>query len=360
LSSVPFAPGIKTVLLFPLYVVASQMTWSRWGATVVGATVGLLGFLQGDGRFGVLEILKHLAPGLVIDRRWSFAPLYRRADWGTSSVRGTKATPGEAMWFDGQADAFDDTAGLAPGVGQAVARAVLELGRWGNADALLDIGAGTGAVGAHFTEPSLRYLGCDRSLGMLQVFRRKMGPLPRHMLLLQVEGDRPWPIRDRALAVIFASRVVHHLSLAHFVREVWRVCRPGGCLLLGRVTRAAESLPSRLQRHKRALLAEHGVRAGGGGQATQQLVAVCCEQGATPLAPTSVAMWTRTTSARQLLAGWEGKPQLVSGSPGRPLDPEARMAILQALTDRARQEVGDLDRLELFTEEYTLQGVRLP
>src|SRR5690242_5644219 len=138
------------------------------------------------------------------------------------------------MWFDGQVNEFDDTAGLAPGVGQAVARAVLELGRWGTADALLDVGAGTGAVGVHFTEPSLRYLGFDRSSAMLQAFRRKFGALPRHMLLVQAESDRPWPIEDHCLAIVFASRVVHHLCLAHFVREVWRVCRPAGCLLLGR------------------------------------------------------------------------------------------------------------------------------
>jgi hypothetical protein len=67
LPGVPFAPGIKTVLLFPLYVVASRLTWSRWGGTVAGSVVGVVAFLQGDGRFGVLEVLKHLAPGLVID-----------------------------------------------------------------------------------------------------------------------------------------------------------------------------------------------------------------------------------------------------------------------------------------------------
>ena len=37
--------------------------------------MGVMGFLQGDGRFGVLEILKHIAPGLVIDL---CEPLVRR------------------------------------------------------------------------------------------------------------------------------------------------------------------------------------------------------------------------------------------------------------------------------------------
>ncbi len=67
LPGVPFAPGFKTLLLYPLYVVASQLTHTRWGGTTAGAVMGVIGFLQGDGRFGVLEVLKHLAPGLLID-----------------------------------------------------------------------------------------------------------------------------------------------------------------------------------------------------------------------------------------------------------------------------------------------------
>jgi hypothetical protein len=67
LPGVPFAPGIKTLLFFPLYVLAAHLTRSRWGGTTAGAIMGVIGFLQGDGRYGVLEILKHLTPGLVID-----------------------------------------------------------------------------------------------------------------------------------------------------------------------------------------------------------------------------------------------------------------------------------------------------
>ncbi len=63
----PFAPGHKVLFLFPLYVLAARLTHSRWGGTVAGSIMGVIAFLQGDGRFGVLEILKHVTPGLVID-----------------------------------------------------------------------------------------------------------------------------------------------------------------------------------------------------------------------------------------------------------------------------------------------------
>src|SRR6266436_4030467 len=67
LPGVPFASGHKAVVLFPLYVLAARLTHSRWGATAAGSIMGVIGFLQGDGRFGILEVLKHVAPGLVID-----------------------------------------------------------------------------------------------------------------------------------------------------------------------------------------------------------------------------------------------------------------------------------------------------
>jgi hypothetical protein len=67
LPGIPFASGHKVLFLFPLYVLAARLTHSRWGGTVAGSIMGVIAFLQGDGRFGVLEILKHVAPGLVID-----------------------------------------------------------------------------------------------------------------------------------------------------------------------------------------------------------------------------------------------------------------------------------------------------
>lgn len=67
LPSVPFAPGHKLVVLTPIYIVASILTRGRFGATLTGLTMGTVAFLLGDGRYGIFEILKHIAPGLVCD-----------------------------------------------------------------------------------------------------------------------------------------------------------------------------------------------------------------------------------------------------------------------------------------------------
>jgi hypothetical protein len=67
LPNIPFAPGHKLVLLTPLYVVAAIKTKTRLGATLTGLVMGTVAFLLGDGRYGIFEIVKHIAPGLVCD-----------------------------------------------------------------------------------------------------------------------------------------------------------------------------------------------------------------------------------------------------------------------------------------------------
>src|SRR5437588_3248903 len=67
LPGLPFAPGHKALLLFPLYVLASRLTYSRWGGTAAGSIMGVIALVQGDGRFGLLDVLRHVVPGLVID-----------------------------------------------------------------------------------------------------------------------------------------------------------------------------------------------------------------------------------------------------------------------------------------------------
>jgi energy-coupling factor transporter transmembrane protein EcfT len=67
LPGISFASGYKTLLYIPLYLLASRLTYSRWGATTAGSIMGVIGLMMGDGRTGVFEVLKHVAPGVVID-----------------------------------------------------------------------------------------------------------------------------------------------------------------------------------------------------------------------------------------------------------------------------------------------------
>jgi hypothetical protein len=86
LPNLPFAPGYKLVVLTPLYILAAQLTRTRFGATITGLTMGTVAFLMGDGRYAIFEILKHVAPGILCDL---FMPLWMQRRDG--SARGPVA-----------------------------------------------------------------------------------------------------------------------------------------------------------------------------------------------------------------------------------------------------------------------------
>jgi len=75
LPGMPFAPGHKNAVLLPLYIVAAQLTRSRFGATTCGFVMGTGSVLTGDGRYGVFELIKHVVPGVLVDLLY---PIVRR------------------------------------------------------------------------------------------------------------------------------------------------------------------------------------------------------------------------------------------------------------------------------------------
>jgi hypothetical protein len=75
LPGAPIAPGHRNVFYLPVFLLCKELTRGRFSASSLGATVGIMGFLWGDGRYGVLEILKHVTPGVVTDLLW---PAWRR------------------------------------------------------------------------------------------------------------------------------------------------------------------------------------------------------------------------------------------------------------------------------------------
>lgn len=94
LPGLPVIQGAKTIFFIPLFILAADRTHSRWGATTAGGIMGFIAFLNGDCRYGIFEVLKHVVPGLFVDLIW---PLVRRfkirfwmllvVGWITAAVR---------------------------------------------------------------------------------------------------------------------------------------------------------------------------------------------------------------------------------------------------------------------------------
>lgn len=98
-------------------------------------------------------------------------------------------------------------------------------------DRLLDVGCGTGvllrrALGEH---PGVRATGIDLSLPMLSVARAR---LPRHASLLLADATR-LPVRSAGFDAVVSNSALHYWSDPEAgIREIARVLRPGGRVVL--------------------------------------------------------------------------------------------------------------------------------
>lgn len=281
----------------------------------------------------------------------------------------------QSSTFDRQAGVFDDRAGIDVKAGRDIALAVVQMALASPDDVVLEIGAGTGEIGRHLLNLSVRYVGVDLSQPLLEVFRTKRGEDAEQPPFVVADCNRAWPVRDQSVTAIVASRVAHRLKAEHVAQEVARVCRPGGYLLIGRIGRAEKSLMNRLRRQRQRLLAERGL--GSRQRDARRLLDRCVELGAEPLGPRVVARWERTRTADQIIAAWEALPAEEPGEPSsekksgpggdghaKPqfveIDAGQRAAVLLDLRAWALRSFGDLHRPEVSPEWYEIEGVRVP
>jgi SAM-dependent methyltransferase len=232
---------------------------------------------------------------------------------------------------------------------------VLEIAAAGPDDLLVELGAGTGQIGQHLIE-SIRYVGIERSRAMLELFGEKLANSDDVRVRLSLaDADRPWPVGDESAAVVFASRVGHLLDAEHLLAELQRVCRQGAHFLVGRVSRDPDGLKSRLRRQRGLLLRQLGVAPRDAEQATERAFGELVARGALRMEARSVATWTASASAREILDGWG----VVGAMGGRQLGAAMRASVLAEVERWATHELGDLGAVELWQERYVLEGVRI-
>ena len=256
--------------------------------------------------------------------------------------------------FDGQARDFDQRAGLPDEWCRRIAAGVLEAGKIGRGDLIVEIGAGTGQIGAELAA-SRRYIGVDRSFEMLRRFRERLTRVPGAHVLVRADANRVWPVASKSARVVFASRALHLLDRDWVAEEVCRVAaRVGATLITGRIERAPDSVRERMAVRMRSLLRARGLQPRGDRDHCG-IVDALVSRGAVPLDPVTAASRRVTVTARMSLEAWRRLP----GLGGVSVTDEVRAEVVEQLAAWASDAFGGLDRPLESQEAYVLRPCKL-
>jgi ubiquinone/menaquinone biosynthesis C-methylase UbiE len=258
--------------------------------------------------------------------------------------------------FDHEAATYDSRSGIPVDKRSAIVRSLAMLSGIAAGDVLLELGAGTGQLGAWFPALGVRYVGLDASAPMLEVFEHRSAGEPSiHLVHADVDAD--WPVQSASVRAVFSSRAVHLFDLEHVVTETMRVGRgPGATFVLGRVRRDEHSLRSVLRREMRAMLAARGFVPRDGDRGQRRVLEAFRARGATPLGPVTAAIWPDHRSANNVLDDWRQKPGLGGCEPSE----ATKAAVLADLQSWAAARFGSLDAPDAADESFILEGVALP
>ena len=258
--------------------------------------------------------------------------------------------------FDRQAADYEGRTGIADHHCRAIATAVHGLAGVPRDAWVLEIGAGTGQIGRRLVGSGCRYLGLDRSRGMLEIFRRRVVARPGQALLVQADGNYPWPIKDATVGLIFSSRAIHLLDPEHCAAEVLRCSAPrGAALIVGRVRRNAEDIRTQLRREMRRRVEEQGLLGRDNALIRGRLLANCRASGGLAIEPLVVYSRSVWATPAESIGEWRNKPGLA----GIDLRTSVKRALLDDLEGWAQDRFGDLERRFECLESYVLEGVRI-
>lgn len=280
--------------------------------------------------------------------------------------------------FDNQADVFDARTGLPDHVAKTVAAAVLDLACLKTGAVLVDVGAGTGTVGAWLCRGPHAYVGLDASAPMLERYRARLAaagvaagvvteanaaPMPPAAepgatVRLQVaDADARWPLADNTVAAVFGARVFHLLNAQHIVAECRRLAAPGGLTLIeGRLKRGSDDPRDAMRHRLHQLLRAHGVEPRRTGERRSALWQAATAAGAELLPSIAAAAWSERVRPRDALDGWRAKDSLGGVTP--PAD--VRTRVLTELTAWTKAEYLNLESEIESTTIYELTAARFP
>jgi ubiquinone/menaquinone biosynthesis C-methylase UbiE len=152
--------------------------------------------------------------------------------------------------YDVVAPSFDSFRAFPAGVPEAIRAAVLRAVEAPH-PCVLDLGCGSGRIGAPFVAAGDKYVGVDLSSGMLREFMQRA--LAR---LVQADGQQI-PFREAAFDAVLLMQIFGGLrGWRKVIAEARRVLRPDGALLVGRTSMPADGVDARMKQRLAAILHE--------------------------------------------------------------------------------------------------------
>jgi demethylmenaquinone methyltransferase/2-methoxy-6-polyprenyl-1,4-benzoquinol methylase len=258
----------------------------------------------------------------------------------SASGRGSAASP-----YDAGAPSFDRFRALPDGVPEEIRAAVLAA-LAAPSPRLLDIGAGTGRIGAPFVAADDDYVGVDLSLGMLREFARRGAAR-----LAQADAER-LPFGDASFDAVLMVNVFGGMrGWRRVVGEARRVLRERGALLIGRAVAPDDGVDARMKQRLAGLLGEHGIatdRPNARADVERSLAAAAARRLVT------VARWSAERTPRGFIERHRTGARF-SALPG-PVKDEA----LAALADWAAATFAGLDAPVRETHAFELQIFTFP
>jgi ubiquinone/menaquinone biosynthesis C-methylase UbiE len=245
--------------------------------------------------------------------------------------------------FDLVAGRFERYRALPSQVPVAIRQALYAQGGINAGDRLLEVGCGTGRIGAQFSAAGDNYFGLDLSMEMLREFQRKK--FARRPNLVHADGCL-LPFGDRIFAAVLMTHVLAAANWRALLAQAQRILRRGGVLAIGQIQAPPAGIDAMMRNRLAELIAGMGI--------------------AQPL-PDRSAMgeWLRAASSRHLEirpARWtlnrtprEFFLRKRTAARFASLPADVRETALRSLADWTEQSIGPLDTPRSETHHFCLE-----
>jgi ubiquinone/menaquinone biosynthesis C-methylase UbiE len=245
--------------------------------------------------------------------------------------------------FDLVANRFERYRALPSQVPVAVRQALYAHGGIEAGDRLLEVGCGTGRIGAHFNAAGDNYFGVDLSMEMLREFQRKKPALRPN--LVHADGCL-LPFGDR----IFTGVLMMHLLAAGnwraLLTEAQRVLRRGGVLAIGKTQAPPEGIDATMRNRLAELIAGMGMAEPVPDRSAVDEWLRAATSRHFEIIP---ARWTVDRTPREFFLRKRTAARFAS------LPADVRETALRALADWTEQSIGPLDTAVSETHHFCLE-----